>query len=56
MPLVGRSIRPNVVGSLGGPKLFADLLKGAAEGCLGRNAQFVDDEKSFRFASIALNG
>ena len=27
------------------PKLFADLHKGAVDGCLGRNAQFVDDEK-----------
>ena len=37
------------------PKLFPDLHKGAVDGCLGRNAQFVDDEKKFRFASIALN-
>jgi hypothetical protein len=27
------------------PKLFPDLHKGAVDGCLGRNAQFVDDEK-----------
>ena len=27
------------------PKLFVDLHKGAVDGCLGRNAQFVDDEK-----------
>src|SRR6476661_1818993 len=27
------------------PKLFPDLHKGAVDGCLGRNAQFVDDEE-----------
>src|SRR6476469_3304427 len=27
------------------PKLFPDLHKGAVDGCLGRNAQLVDDEK-----------
>src|SRR6478752_5358938 len=27
------------------PKLFPDLHKGAVDGCLGRNAQLMDDEK-----------
>ena len=30
------------------PKLFADLLKGDVDGCLGRAAQFVDGEKNNR--------